>query len=254
MRRFRLLAVHVASPSGYHAQVPPTEGKPMPEPIDTIVLDVDGTLVDSTYQHVIAWSRAFEQTGYDVPLWRIHRANGMGGDRLVPHLVGDDAEAEHGDEIRQRWEHEFDALLEEVLPLPGARELLDALAHREIKVVLATSGRPQHTRHALDSLDARGRVDDVTTSADVEDSKPAPDIIHAAIAAVGGSSALVVGDSTWDGEAAQREGARMVGVLTGGFGKEELMNAGAERVFEDLADVADYLAELQATDRTPGDT
>jgi phosphoglycolate phosphatase-like HAD superfamily hydrolase len=227
---------------GYAGRMPDT-ANPLPSDIDTVVLDIDGTLVDSNYHHTLAWSRAFHQHGHEVPLWRIHRANGMGGDRLVAEVAGDDVEDSDGDAIREAWEKGYDALIEEVRPLPDADRLLAELDRRQVKLVLATSGKPKHTEYALKILGASDRVDEVTSASDAP-SKPAPDLIDRAVDAVDGSRALVIGDSVWDAEAAQRRGAPMVGLLTGGFGRDELLGAGAAVVYADLAELVDHLDEL----------
>ncbi len=214
---------------------------------DTVVLDIDGTLVDSNYHHTLAWARAFRALGFDVPLWRIHRGIGMGGDRLVPWLIGENADHELGDQVRDAWEGEIDGLLGETILLPFASELLRRLDGLSVKVVLASSGKPDHVRRALRLLGERPRVDEaidhVASSGDAA-SKPAPDLIHKALDEVGGSAAVVIGDSVWDARAAQRAGSRMVGVLTGGFGAAELIEAGAERVFADLADLLEALDDV----------
>jgi phosphoglycolate phosphatase-like HAD superfamily hydrolase len=217
-------------------------------PADTVVLDVDGTLVDSNYHHTLAWARAFRASGYDVPLWRIHRSIGMGGDRLVPRLIGETADQQVGEQVRERWEKEIEPLLPEVTPLPHARELLEELGRRRVKVVLASSGKPEHTRRWIEMLDAdepEREVDDVTTAGDAE-TKPDPELIDKAVDAVDGDTALVVGDSVWDAEAARRRGARMVGLLTGGFGRDELEEAGATVVCENLAELVERLDDLLA--------
>jgi HAD superfamily hydrolase (TIGR01549 family) len=212
-------------------------------PVDTVVLDVDGTLVDSNYHHTLAWSRAFRSAGYDVPLWRIHRSIGMGGERLVPRLIGETADQQVGEQVRDRWEKEVEPLLEEIRPLPHARELLEELRKRPVKVVLASSGKAEHTRRWVDMLDAdepEREVDDVTSGSDVR-TKPDPELIDKAVEAVDGDTALVVGDSVWDAEAARRRGARMVGLLTGGFGRDELEEAGATMVCENVAELIERL-------------
>jgi phosphoglycolate phosphatase-like HAD superfamily hydrolase len=217
-------------------------------PADTVVLDVDGTLVDSNYHHTLAWARAFRASGYDVPLWRIHRSIGMGGDRLVPRLIGETADQQVGEQVRERWEMEIEPLLPEVIPLPHARELLEELGRRRVKVVLASSGKPEHTRRWIEMLDAdepEREVDDVTTAGDAE-TKPDPELIDKAVDAVDGDTALVVGDSVWDAEAARRRGARMVGLLTGGFGRDELEEAGATVVCENIAELVERLDDLLA--------
>ena len=202
---------------------------------DTVVLDIDGTLVDTNYHHVIAWDRAFREYDVPVPLWHVHRAIGMGGDRLVAHVAGEDVEQEHGDEIRDRWEHEFDQLIGEIRAVDGARELLAAVKDRGLSLVLASSGKQKHVDAYLDLLDGRRLADAWTTSDDVDDSKPAPDLLQVAIDKVSGTSAVKVGDSLWDCRAAAEAGVPAVGVLTGGFSRDELLDAGAARVFASLA-------------------
>jgi HAD superfamily hydrolase (TIGR01549 family) len=209
--------------------------------MDTAVLDVDGTLVDSNYQHAIAWHRAFRSIGVTVEAWRIHRAIGMGGDRLVAHVAGDEVEQEHGDELRQTWKREADGLLGEIGPLTGATDLLDALREHGLTVVLATSGKPDHTEHALDVLHARTRIDHLTTSADVGTSKPAPDLLTVAREAVDGVQAVMIGDSVWDALAAREAGMPFLGLLTGGSGREELTQAGAAHVYDDIPALLDQL-------------
>lgn len=218
-------------------------------PVDTVVLDIDGTLVDSNYHHALAWARAFASVGRDVPVWEIHRAIGMGGDRLVPHLIGADGEREVGDQVRDAWESEVEGLIEETTLLPHARDLLDRLRGLSVNVVLASSGKPEHVQRALDLLgegnEQGSAIDHVASSEDAA-TKPAPDLIEKALAEVDGSHAVVIGDSVWDAEAAQRAGTRMVAVLTGGFGSDELRNAGAELIAEDLAAVIARLDSVLA--------
>ena len=220
---------------------------PTTRPLDTVVLDIDGTLVDSNYQHALAWARAFAAAGRDVAVWRVHRAIGMGGDRLVPHLIGEEGEAELGDRIRKLWEREVDRLLDETTLLPHARDLLDRLDEARVKVVLASSGKPEHVRRALDLLGERDEsasaIDHVASSGDAA-TKPAPDLIDKALAEVGGAEAVVIGDSVWDAQAAKRAGTRMIGVRTGGFGADELREAGADLVVDDLAGVIEACAPL----------
>jgi HAD superfamily hydrolase (TIGR01549 family) len=209
--------------------------------IDTVVLDIDGTLVDTNYHHVIAWDRAFRHHDVEVPLWRVHRAIGMGGDRLVAHVADDRVESHHGDEIRSRWEAEFDRLIDEIRAVEGARELIHGVKDRGLDLVLASSGKKKHVEHYLDLLDARSVADGWTTADDVEESKPAPDLLQVAIERVSGTSAVKVGDSVWDCRAAREAGVPSIGLLTGGFSREELSEAGAARVY---ATVPDLTAEL----------
>ncbi len=119
---------------------------------DTVLLDVDGTLVDTTYHHALAWARAFRSLDVDVALWEVHRAIGMGGDKLVAAVAGDEVEQRHGDELRQRWQEEYEPLRAEVRPLPGATELVRLLKDRGFRVALASSGKPEHTDQAVELL------------------------------------------------------------------------------------------------------
>ncbi len=209
--------------------------------MDTVVLDVDGTLLDSNYHHTVAWARAFRHAGISVPLWRIHRAIGMGGDKLVAAVAGDGAEREHGDEIRDRWEQAYDEIIDETVLLPGARELLAALRERDVDVALASSSIPKHAKHAFELLDADDLADTATTSEDAEESKPDPELVEEALSRLGGGSACVIGDSVWDVEAAKRAGVPAYGVLTGGTSRAELVQAGAVGVYEDARDLLDHL-------------
>jgi HAD superfamily hydrolase (TIGR01509 family) len=201
------------------------------------ILDVDGTLVDTNYHHAIAWYRAFRQHGVVLPIWRIHRHIGMGGDQLVASLVSEEFDAEQGDSLRAAEKALYMALIVDVEPLEGARELITDLREAGHPVVLASSAKPDEIDHYLDLLDARGLVDDWTTSADVEHTKPEPDLVKAAVEKAGGGDAVMLGDSTWDCESAKRAGVPAVGVLTGGFSDKELLDAGAKCVFHSLTDL-----------------
>ena len=212
---------------------------------DTAAFDVDGTLVDTNYQHTIAWFRAFRRHDMTVPMWRIHRSLGMGGDNLVTEVAGEDVETKFGDELRAAWKEEFDPLIQEVVAAEGARELLVAAGERGFKVVLASSGAEEHTKYYIDLLDAAGVIDGFTTADDVEKTKPAPDLIHSALKKVGGTRGILIGDSTWDAQAADRAGALTYAVLTGGFSVEELEKAGARRVFDSLTALRDAMDELE---------
>ncbi len=209
------------------------------------ILDVDGTLVDSNYQHSIAWYRAFREHELTLPVWRIHRHIGMGGDQLVPTLLGEELAAERGDGIRDAEKRLFAELIDEVAPLPGARELIEELKSRGHTVVLASSAHGDDVEHYLDLLDARELADEWTTSADVEATKPEPDLMAAALRKAGELSAVMVGDTNWDVEAATRAELKTVGVLSGGFSEGELREAGAVDVFESPAELRESL------DRTP---
>ena len=136
------------------------------------ILDIDGTLVDTNYQHAIAWYRAFRAHGFVVQLWKIHRHIGMGGDQLVASLVGEDADKQHGDGIRDAEKSAYAALIDEVAPLEGARELIAELKERGHTVILASSAKADEADHYVDLLVVRDLVDGWTTSADVEQTKP----------------------------------------------------------------------------------
>lgn len=207
------------------------------EPIDTVVFDVDGTLVDSNYQHALAWFRAFRRYGVTVQIWQIHRALGMGGDLLVAHVAGDEVEEHHGDALRAAWEEEFEPMLPEVQPLAGVTDLLRSVKRRGLRLVLASSGKAEHVDAFLDLIDARSMADDWTTSDDAEKSKPDPELVQTALERVGGRRGLVVGDATWDARAAGRAGLPAVAILTGGFSESELRDAGAIDVFHSLDDL-----------------
>jgi len=205
------------------------------------ILDVDGTLVDTNYHHAVAWYRAFRQHGVVLPLWRVHRHIGMGGDQLVSALAGEDFDRDHGDDVRAAEKALYELLIEEVEPLEHARELVERLSERGHTVVLASSAKQDEVDHYLDLLRARELADAWTTSADVESTKPEPDLIHAAIDKAGSDGAVMVGDSTWDCIAATRAGIETIGVLTGGFHQSELLEAGAACVFEDLGSLLERL-------------
>jgi HAD superfamily hydrolase (TIGR01549 family) len=207
------------------------------------ILDVDGTLVDTNYHHAIAWYRAFRQHDKIVPVWRIHRHIGMGGDQLVAALAGDEWDEEHGDDVREAEKALYLALIEEVEPLEGARGLIEDLKGRGHSVVLASSAKANEVEHYLDLLDARELADDWTTSADVDATKPEPDLVKAAIEKAGGGEAVMVGDTVWDVEAAKRAGVETATVLTGGFSEAELRDAGAGWVFESIVALREGLAE-----------
>jgi len=198
------------------------------------ILDIDGTLVDSNYQHTLAWYRAFRQFDHVLPVWRIHRHIGMGGDQLVASLCGDDVEEQQGEDIRAAEKTLYLQLIDEVEPLRGARDLIADLKRIDRRVVLASSAKPDEVEHYLDLLDARGLADAWTSSGDVEATKPAPDLVEVALERIGGGPAVMVGDSAWDCKAAARAGVETVAVLTGGFSDQELREAGAVDVFDSI--------------------
>ena len=207
------------------------------------ILDVDGTLVDTNYHHTLAWYRAFRQHDIVLPLWRIHRHIGMGGDQLVEALTDADTERDHGDDIRTAEKALYLALIEEVEPFEGARELISDLKDLGHVVVLASSAKADEVDHYLDLLDARELADAWTTSADVEATKPEPDLVRAALERAGGGDAVMIGDTPWDVKAATAGGVPTIAVRTGGFSIDELQDAGAARVFESIAELRSRLDE-----------
>ena len=211
------------------------------------VLDIDGTLVDTNYHHAVAWYRAFREHGIVLPVWRIHRHIGMGGDQLVAALTDDRTEQQQGDEIRDTETKRYFELIDEVETMDGSRELIERLKQLGHTVVLASSAKEAEVDHYLDLLDARELADAWTTSADVEATKPAPDLVAAALDRAGGSSddAVMVGDTPWDVKAARGANVGTLAVLTGGFSAEELRDAGAVGVFESVRELCEGL------DRTP---
>ena len=207
------------------------------------ILDIDGTLVDTNYHHAVAWYRAFRQHGCVLPVWRIHRHIGMGGDQLVGALAGKEFDEQHGDDVRTAEKALYKALIEEVEPLPDARRLIATLKERGHTVVLASSAKADEADHYLDLLDARELADDWTTSADVERTKPEPDLVKAAVEKAGGGDSVMVGDTSWDIEAARSAGVETIAVMTGGFGEDELREAGAVAVFQSIGELIDALDE-----------
>jgi HAD superfamily hydrolase (TIGR01509 family) len=209
------------------------------------ILDVDGTLVDTNYQHAIAWFRAFRRHDVTVQVWIVHRHIGMGGDQLVAAVAGDEIEERLGDEIREAEGELYRELIDEVQPMEGARALIEDLKKRDDVVVLASSAKEWEVEHYLELLDASGIVDAWTTSDDVEQTKPEPDLVHAALDKVGGSpeDAMLIGDTVWDVEAAHRAGVQTLAVRTGGFSEQELRDAGAKDVYTSVEELRQKLAQ-----------
>jgi HAD superfamily hydrolase (TIGR01509 family) len=211
----------------------------------TAILDIDGTLVDTNYHHAIAWYRAFRQNGIVLPIWRIHSHMGMGGDQLVAALTDDATEEEKGDEIRTAEKALYMALIEEVEPLEGARELIERLKDDGRTVVLASSAKDDEVGHYLDLLDVRELADGWTTSADVENTKPQPDLVKAALEKAGAEpdDAAMLGDTPWDCKAAAAAGVPTVCLITGGFSEQELRDGGAVAVFRSIPDLLEGIGE-----------
>lgn len=199
-----------------------------------VLLDIDGTLVDSTYHHAVAWHRAFSRLVDDVPpMWQLHRAIGMGGDRLVAAVAGDEVEQRLGNDLRDAWRGNYAEIRGEVRPLAGAAELVRRLARDGFVVALASSGDPQFSREAVDLLGVGADVTVLLTADDVDSSKPDPDLIDASLGRLGAvDAAIFVGDTVYDVQAARRAGIGCVALRSGGFGRAELEDAGAVRVEE----------------------
>ncbi|HEX2265022.1 MAG TPA: HAD family hydrolase [Solirubrobacterales bacterium] len=199
------------------------------------ILDVDGTLVDTNYHHALAWHRALHAHGHRVQMWKVHRHIGMGGDQILDALIGEEAAAADGDAIREAEAEAYKELIDEVEPLEGARELIEKLKGEGSTVILASSAKQEEVDHYIDLLEARELVDDWTTSADVESTKPDPDLVLAALEKTGNDDpSVMVGDSVWDVKAAKAAGLPTLAVLTGGFSESELREAGASQVVESI--------------------
>jgi HAD superfamily hydrolase (TIGR01549 family) len=183
-----------------------------------------------------------KQHGHNPPMWRIHRAIGMGGDQMIGALLGDDVEEREGDDIRATEKERYFELIDEVQPLEGARELVEDLKRSGHRVVLASSAKPDEVDHYLDLLDARELADAWTTSGDVENTKPEPDLVNSALDKIGGGPAVMVGDSVFDCEAARNAGIDTIAVLTGGFSDSELIKAGAVIVFASIVELRERLS------------
>ncbi|SOC89502.1 haloacid dehalogenase superfamily, subfamily IA, variant 3 with third motif having DD or ED [Curtobacterium sp. 314Chir4.1] len=215
-------------------------------PSTAVLFDIDGTLVDSNYAHIDAWWRAFLAIGESVDAWRIHRAIGMDSAKLLEELLPD-ASHETRDTAKQYHSAYFAEHQPRLRLLPGARELLQAVAEAGHAVVLATSAPEDELVRLRELLDAEHWITAVTSSEDVEQAKPDPGIIQVALrkAGVDADAAVMVGDAMWDVESSGRIGVTCIGVMTGGIGGDELRGAGAAEVYDDAAAV---LAALRAGD------
>ena len=212
-----------------------------------VLFDVDGTLVDTTYLHTVSWAEALRQAGHPVPMARIHRAIGMGSDKLLEHLLGADRDRGADEGLRATHDRLMAGYADRLQPLPGAVELMRACARRGLRVVLASSAAEHELAKLRGALDAEDVIDAATSSADARASKPAPDILVAALEQSGldRSRVIFVGDSVWDVQAAGRIGVACIALTCGGTSRAELAGAGAVAVYDDPAEL---LADL---DRTP---
>ena len=216
--------------------------------VKTVFLDIDGTLMDTNYLHIEAWVRAFEEVGARPPRSRIHHEVGKGSDKLIPEfLEDDDQKAERVSELHSK---NYAKLQERGHPLPGAKDLIASLVERGYGVWLATSAKPEELEHHMSELGAEGKISDIVSSDEAEESKPAPDIFGLALerADVCPEDAVVVGDSIWDIQAANEAGVRAAAVMTGGaFSRAELEEAGAYAVYEDCVELLEAGFPEEAT-------
>jgi HAD superfamily hydrolase (TIGR01509 family) len=203
------------------------------------LFDVDGTLVDSNYPNVLTWWEAFTQAGHDVPMSAIHRAIGMGSDRLLDALLPPGRDRGADDGIRAAQAALYSVYWSRLRPVPGARELLHACHDYGLRVVLASSAGPRVLDVLRSALDCEDVIDEVTSAGDAEQSKPAPDLVQIALDKAGTSAgqAVFTGDAVWDARACRQAGVRCVGVLSGGISRAELLDAGAAAVYAGPAEI-----------------
>jgi HAD superfamily hydrolase (TIGR01509 family) len=203
-----------------------------------VLFDIDGTLLDTSYLHTIAWWQAFRDAGHEVPMREIHRAIGMGGDKLIPHLIGKD-----DDDISTGHAHHYAPFLERLVAFDGAADLLRECRSRGLTVVLATSAKSWPLDRLRRAIGADDAIEHITDADDVQESKPAPDIVQAALTKSGlaPEQAVMVGDTKWDVESAASCGVACVGMLTGGWSEDELRDAGAAEVYTGPRDLLERL-------------
>jgi HAD superfamily hydrolase (TIGR01509 family) len=212
------------------------------DPRPAVIFDIDGTLVDTSYLHAVAWRRAMVDHGHDVATWRIHRLIGASSEVLMTELLGEPSE-----EVKRRWKAHFDELRAEIRAFPRAAELLGRLHEHGVQVVLASSSPGELVDGHLEAIGAGDAIGAVLSDADVDRAKPSPEVFEAALerAGVGPDRAIAVGDAVWDVESACRCGLATIGLLSGGRSRHELLEAGAVAVYEDVAHLLDEL------DRSP---
>jgi HAD superfamily hydrolase (TIGR01509 family) len=214
-----------------------------------VLFDIDGTLVDSNYLHVHAWTRAFRDAGVAADAWRIHRAIGMDGSTLVETLSNDADDA-----VQQQLKDLHSQYYKELAPmlrvLPGGRDILDRVASMGLQVVLATSAPEDELAILRDVLNRENVVSEVTSAADVDCAKPNPDIVEIGLARAGVDEdrAVLVGDTVWDAKASARAGVICIGLLSGGVSRAELADGGAHVVFSDPRDLTDHIDDSPIAD------
>jgi HAD superfamily hydrolase (TIGR01509 family) len=211
--------------------------------VNAVLFDVDGTLVDTNYLHVVTWWQAFGQAGHVVAMTDIHRAIGMGSDLMLNRLLPDDRDRDADADIRTSHSALYATYWSRLRPLPRAADLLRACRSRGLTVVLASSADEAEFKVLRDALDAEDAIDAATSSGDVETSKPAPDLVEVALdkAGVPAHEAVFVGDTVWDVQASQKVGVPCIGLLSGGISRDELITAGAAQVYSGPAEL---LADL----------
>ncbi|HET6794188.1 MAG TPA: HAD family hydrolase [Acidimicrobiales bacterium] len=209
-------------------------------PAPAVLFDVDGTLVDTNYLHTLAWWRALTDAGHEVAMSAVHRLIGMGSSELLTELLGSDDEA-----LSEAHSRHYQRMKGEIRPLPGARRLIEAVDDRGATIVLATSAQEQDVDDLLRAIGVTERIDQIVHSADVDSAKPAGDIFATALEKAGcpPERAVVVGDTRWDVVAATKVGLGTVALETGGWGRAELLEAGALSVYRDPAELVDRLDE-----------
>lgn len=210
-----------------------------------ILFDVDGTLVDSTYLHAVAWWQAFRRQSIDVPMSSIHRSIGMGGDKLLAHLLGEDRDTEHDEVLKSTHDAVFSTYWPALRPFPGAKDLLTQCAATGLTVVLASSAKEQELHALRAALNADTAISAVTGAADADESKPSPDILQAALEAgeLTSDRVIFVGDAVWDVMAASKLDIPCIGVTCGGTSEAELRDAGAIEVYDGPQALLDRLAD-----------
>jgi len=224
-------------------------GRQSTDGMTAFIFDLDGTLVDSVYQHVLAWREALETDGIELAVWRIHRKIGMSGGLFTNMLLretGVEIDAIRSERLQRLHAAAYKRVSSQVRPLPGARELLSALSDARIPWAIATSGRIDTAGPVIETLGLDLARTPIVTRDQVKYAKPDPDLFLAAAERLGVSpeTTAVVGDSVWDMLAARRARGLGVGLLSGGYGMEELERAGAYRVYEDPADLLEHLDEV----------
>ncbi len=215
---------------------------------ETVLLDLDGTLVDSVYVHTTAWKAAFRDVGVTVASHHVQRAIGMGGDRLVAHVAGQSVQDAMGDEVRDRHQRYVDERFSDISATDGAGELLEALRTKGFTVVLASSAAKELSERLLELLDGAGQLlHESVAGGEADHSKPDPELLEVALQSVEATSAVMIGDAVWDVEAAAKAGVPCVGLLTGGFGEAELREAGAVAVYDSPRELMKHLDEAPFT-------